>query len=133
MLRDSWAGERLSGRRQDLPFRRIGHRPKRVLPIRAEDTRFVPSLAINEIWVMDRGRGGRAAHSSLWAEDSAPVLVQVIKAAMPLLFSARFPLEHSALMTTAQRLIRECPAYRIQTGLDLVERPLATLEQLFSR
>lgn len=130
MVRDSWASAQLSDLRPDLNFQRSGSRPKQVLPVQAEGEHFLDSLAIDEIWVMARARGGRSADSIKRGERATEVLVHLIKAAMPLLFSARFPLEHQALMRTAQTLIQSCSAYQVQTGTDLVERPATTLRRL---
>ena len=130
MVRDCWASDQLRLRQPDLGFQRSGARPKQVLPVQAQTEHFPPSLAINEIWVMTRGRGGRTAESGKQPENATQVLVHLIKAAMPLLFSARFPLEHAALMKTAQALIQSCPAYRVQSGTDLVEQPERTLARL---
>lgn len=130
MVRDCWASEQLQQRGCGLEFQRSGARPKQVLPMDLRQQAFVPTLAINEIWVMARPRGGRTAISEKHPVRDEELLVQLIKAAMPLLFSTRFPLEHAALMTTAQGLIKACPAYRVHTGTDLVEQPAITLERL---
>ncbi len=130
MVRDCWASDQLQVLRPDLAFRRSGARPKQVLPVETEGAHFLPSLAIDEIWVMERTRGARGAYSRKSPENATHVLAHLIKAAMPLLFSARFALEHRAQMRTAQALLQACPAYRVQTGTDLVEQPVATLERL---
>jgi hypothetical protein len=130
MVRDSWASSQLRARQPELAFRRSGTRPKEVLPIPPDDPRFPDSLAIDEIWVMGRARTGRTSRSLKRPEPATAAFSELIKAAMPLLFTRRFPHEHAALMRTARHLLNACPTYQVQTGTDLIEQPEETLARL---
>lgn len=130
MLRDGWASERLTTRLADLSFV-AADRPKSTLRVpEAADPRFPDGCGIDELWLLERARGGRRPKSSARPVAPAAAMARLIKSSMGMLFSGRFPHERAALMATLQHLLDRVACRAVIAGTDMVDDPACTLRAL---
>ncbi len=123
MLRQSWAADQLRTRLPRLASRQVGDRPKQLIRLPENTKRFPIGGPINQLWLLNRPRSARGHQTRLTPTSQSTALARVVEANMPLLFSKAFPTEHSALMGTIKALLKDAPAYEVETGTDIVEEP----------
>ena len=123
MLRQSWAADQLRTRLPRLASRQVGNRPKQLIRLPENTKRFPIGGPINQLWLLNRPRSARGHQTRLTPTTQSTALARVVEANMPLLFSKAFPTEHSALMDTIKALLKDAPAYEVETGTDIVEKP----------
>lgn len=130
MLRRGWAADQLIQRLSDLPFS-TGQRPKTAFRLEDRtDVRFPAGAPIEQVWLLERPRAGRAERSTATPVPPSTALAAIIEASIALLFSQTFPHERRAVLDTLQALLRNTPCRTITTGTDLVENPEQTLARL---
>jgi hypothetical protein len=132
MVRHSWAGDRLFARLTDIPST-IGSRPKTVyrLPDR-EDPRFCVGCGIDDLWLLERPRGGRRSATSWAPAQAATGMARLIESSTALLFGPRYPRERAALLEMFQAVLRRVACRTVAPGTDLVEAPERVFERLWS-
>jgi len=123
MLRQSWAADQLRTRLPRLATRPVNNRPKQLIRLPENTKRFPIGGPINQVWLLNRPRSARGQQTRLTPTSQTSALAKVVEANMPLLFSKAFPTEHSALMDTIKQLLKNAPAYEVETGTDIVEKP----------
>jgi hypothetical protein len=113
-------------------------------PLRASnDGRFVHAIeqanpAFPEWTRLDRcvvlgpPDGPRPGLTTLDGTDQARLLAALIDAAMPILMTARFPVERALLFDRFKALSQQLPVMAATTGLDLLTEPRSVLERLSS-
>ena len=95
----------------------------------APDPRFPPSAHVGHLWLLAPDRP-RPEATRCQPETPAAALAGLIRAAMPLLLSAAFPVERKALMATANTLLQQVVPAAVGTGHDLVRAPARDWERL---
>lgn len=130
MLRHGWATTTLCARLPALPGTRLADRPKQIIALPDTSRQFPDHGPIQRIWWLTRPRGARATTSRLDPLPASSALGRLIEAAMPLLFSREFPVEHHALLDTLRRLLATAPCQRLEPGLDVVEHPATAWPRL---
>ena len=123
MLRQSWAADQLRTRLPRLATQAVTNRPKQLIKLPQNTKRFPVGGPINQLWLLNRPRAARGHQTHLTPTTQSTALARVVEANMPLLFSKAFPTEHSALMDTIKALLKDAPAYEVETGTDIVEEP----------
>jgi hypothetical protein len=123
MLRQSWAADQLRTRLPKLATRALNNRPKQLIRLPENTKRFPIGSPINQIWLLNRPRSARGQQTRLAPASQSTALARVVEANMPLLFTKAFPAEHNALMHTIKALLKNAPAFEVESGTDIVEEP----------
>jgi len=131
MLRRGWASSRLLAQHPDPGFEPHFSQTKSLKWLSGDQqAQFPPCCPVDEVWLLSRPRRGRTDITRKVPAPAAEVLAGLIASAMPLLFGARFPHERTALMQTCRQLTSGTSSFAVETGLDLVNNPIRTLNRL---
>ncbi len=132
MMRDGPVSDRLMAAVPEIQFQSLPQRGKKVHNIDTASPRFPVSAQIKHCWMLKAPATPRPQRSALTTVEPGALLAALIEASMPLLFSSRFPLEHSALMNSARCLLSQTRCRTLETGIDLVDDPCEALDRLLS-